>query len=195
MSRRALYVPVLVTLLLTLAACSAPRTVKTYDKSGIRFSYLSDWMVTTDMLLPRDARVRQVMLNGPEHSLLMLLLLPEATNVNLESFAASAAKGRSGVVKHEAGTPPVTFRPVTAKIAGKDTPGLQQSFDMELLGQTIPHQVSYYLVNAVGLKVVITAQGPEKHLATLQPGWQKVFDTLAIEPRPGSGGLNAVVVQ
>jgi|GEM_PF-2716805 len=194
-SRRALCVPLLVTLLLALAACSAPRTVKTYDKSGLRFSYLSDWMVTTDMLLPRDARVRQVVLNGPEHSLLMLLLLPEATNVSLESFAASAAKGRSGMVKHETGAPPVTSRPVTAKIAGKDITGLQQTFDMALLGQSIPHQVSYYLVNAVGLKVIITAQGPEKHLATIQPGWQKVFDTLAIEPRPGSGGLSATVYQ
>jgi len=183
----------LLALLLVLAACSAPRTIKTYDKSGLRFSYLSDWMVTTDMLLPRDARVRQVLLNGPDHALLMLLCFPEDINVTLESYAASAAKGRAGLVKK--GPTPFTSRAVTAKIAGQNADGIEQTFDLEVLGQSLPHRASYYLVHAGGLKVVITAQAAQQYLATVQPGWQKVFDTLAIEPRPGSGGLTATVVQ
>jgi len=195
MMRRRAGLPLLVALGLAFAACSAPRTVKTYDKSGLRFSYMSDWMVTTDMLVPRDARVRQVMLNGPNHALLMLLCFPEATSVNLESFAESAAKSRAGVVRKQPGAPPFTSRAVTAKIAGQNATGVQQTFDMEILGQTIPHQVSYYLVQTGGLKVIVTAQTAQQHLATVQPGWQKVFDTLAIEPRPGSGGLSATVVQ
>ncbi|HEY2740223.1 MAG TPA: hypothetical protein VGK45_17570 [Thermoanaerobaculia bacterium] len=193
MSRRLCCIPVLAALLLALAACSAPRTVKTYDKSGLRFSYLSDWMVTTDMLLPRDARVRQVLLNGPDHALLMLLCFPEDTNVTAESFAASSAKGRAGLVKK--GAAPFTSRAVTAKIAGQNASGVEQTFDLEILGQTLPHQASYYLVHTGGLKVVITAQAAQQHLADVQPGWQKVFDTLAIEPRAGSGGLTATVVQ
>jgi len=194
-SRRSCCIPVLAALLFALAACSAPKTVKTYDKSGLRFSYMSDWMVTTDMLVPRDARVRQVMLNGPDHALLMLLCFPEDINLDLESFAANAAKGRAGLVKNKPGAPPFTSRAVTAKIAGQDATGVQQTFDMAILGQTIPHQVTYYLVHAGGLRVVVTAQAAQQHLATVQPGWQKVFDTLAIEPRPGSGGLSATVVQ
>jgi len=191
-SRRLCCIPVLVALLLALAACSAPRTVKTYDKSGLRFSYMSDWMVTTDMLLPRDASVRQVMLNGPNHALLMLLCFPEDINLTLESYAASAAKARAGLVKK--GATPFTSRAVTAKIAGHDVPGIEQTFDLEILGQSLPHQASYYLVNTGGRKVVITAQAAQQHLADVQPGWQKVFDTLAIEPRAG-GGLTATVMQ
>src|SRR5438270_23970 len=127
-SRRSYCIPLLAALLLALAACSAPRTVKTYQKSGLRFSYLSDWMVTTDMLLPRDARVRQVLLNGPHHALLMLLCFPENTNVTPESFAASSAKGRAGLVKK--GATPFTSRAVTAKIAGQNANGIEQTFDL-----------------------------------------------------------------
>jgi len=46
---------------------------------------------------------------------------------------------------------------------------------------------------------VVGAQAAQKHLATVQPSWQKVFDTLALEPpvetRGDSGGLKAIFVR
>jgi len=199
MRRYAWLVPVLAALLLPLAACSSSRAVKTYHKNGLRFSYPSDWFVTTDMRLPGNAGVREVVINGPDHALLLLFCFPEATHVTLESFAASAAKGRDGVVKKKLGGAPFTARAVTARIAGQESPGIEQAFDLEILGQTLPHQASYYLVHVAGFKVVVGAQAAQQHLATAQPSWQKVFDTLAleapVETRGNSGGLKAIFLR
>jgi hypothetical protein len=199
MRRYAWFVPVLAALLLTLAACSSSRAVKTYHKNGLRFSYPSDWFVTTDMRLPGNAGVREVVINGPDHALLLLFCFPEDTNVSLESFAANAAKGRDGVVKKKVGGAPFTARAVTARIAGQESPGIEQAFDLEILGQTLPHRASYYLVHVAGFKVVVGAQAAQQHLATVQPSWQKVFDTLAleapVETRGNSGGLKAIFVR
>jgi len=185
---------VLAALLFTLAACSSPRTVDTYDKNGLRFSYPSNWMVTTDMRIPGNERVREVVVSGPDHALLLLFCFPEATNVSLESFAASAAKGRAGVVKA-----PFTARAVTARIAGQEAPGIEQAFDLEILGQRLPHRASYYLVHVPGFKVLVGAQAAQQHLATVRPSWQKVFDTLALEAPAeapaDSGGLKAIFVR
>jgi hypothetical protein len=197
--RYAWFVPVLAALLLPLAACSSPRTVETYHKNGLRFSYPSSWMVTTDMRLPGNERVREVVVSGPDHSLLLLFCFPEATNVNLESFAASAAKGRAGVVKKNLDGAPFTARAVTARIAGQEAPGIEQAFDLEILGQTLPHRASYYLVHVPGFKVLVGAQAAQQHLAAVQPSWQKVFDTLAleapVETPANSGGLKAIFVR
>ena len=198
MRRSASFVLVLAALLLPLAACFPSKAVKTYDKNGLHFSYLPGWMVTTDLLLRRGVKVREVMLNGPEHSLLLLFCFPEAAEVSLESFAANAAKGRDDVVKKQAGGAPFTARAVTAKIAGQESPGIEQTFDLELLGQTLPHQASYYLVHVPGFKVIVGAQAAQRHLATVRPGWQEVFDTLRLEPPSetpnNTSGLKAIFV-
>lgn len=199
MKRYAWFVLVLAALLLPLAACSSSRAVKTYDKKGLRFSYPSDWFVTTDMLLPGNAGVREVVISGPDHALLLLFCFPEDTNVSLESFAANAAKGRDGVVRKKLGGAPFTARAVTARIAGQESPGIEQAFDLEILGQTLPHQASYYLVHVAGFKVVVGAQAAQRHLATVRPSWQKVFDTLALEApaetQDNSGGLKAIFIR
>ena len=112
------------------------------------------------------------MINGPDHALLLLFCFPEA---------------------------PFTARAVTARIAGQESPGIEQAFDLEILGQTLPHRASYYLVHVAGFKVVVGAQAAQQHLANVQPGWQQVFDTLALEApveTPGnSGGLKAIFVR
>jgi len=199
MRRYAWFVAVLAALLLPLAACSSPRTVKTYHKNGLRFSYPPDWFVTTDMRLPGNAGVREVVISGPDHALLSLFCFPEAAKVSLESFAANAAKGRDGVAKKKLGGAPFTARAVTARIAGQQSPGIEQAFDLEILGQTLPHQASYYLVHVPGFKVVVGAQAAQQHLAAVQPSWQKVFDTLAldapVETQGNSGGLKAIFLR
>lgn len=199
MRRYAWFVPILVALLLTLAACSSSRAVKTYSKNGLRFSYPWDWFVTTDMRLPGKGGVREVVINGPDHALLLLYCFPEAIHVSLESFAANAAKGRDGVVKRKPDGAAFTARAVTARIAGQESPGIEQAFDLEILGQTLPHQAFYYLVRVPGFKVVVGAQAAQQHLATVQPSWKKVFDTLALEAPAetggNSGGLKAIFVR
>jgi hypothetical protein len=181
---------VLAALLLSLAACSPSKTVKTYDLRGLRFSYLPGWMVTTDLLIRRgvNVNVREVTVNGPEHSLLLLFCFPEAADVNLETFAAHAAKSRDGVVRAQAGGAPYIARAVTAKIAGREAAGIEQSFDLVLLGQILPHRATYYLVHVPGFKVVVVTQAAQRHLASVRPAWQKVFDTLSLEPPPETPG-------
>lgn len=192
MMRRRVGLPLLVALGLAglvLAACPAPRTVEVYRKDGLHFSHFSDWKISEDRILPNNRKVREIVLNGPDQALLILLCFPETSDVSLEQFAASVAKGRSQAIKKNLGFGPISVgeesggksQATIAKIAGEDAAGIQQTFDLDVLGQTIPHQASYFMLHTGGKKLVITAQVALKHLTATRPGWQQVFDTVAID--------------
>jgi len=190
MMRRRVGFPLLVALSLALAACPTPRTVEAYRKDGLHFSHFSDWKISEDRALPTNRNVREVVLHGPDEALLILLCFPETSDVSLEKFAAGVAKGRAAAIKKNLGFGPLTVgeesgnatHATIAKIAGEESAGVQQTFDLEVLGQKIPHQASYYMLHTGKIKLMITAQVALKHLATTRPAWQQVFDTLAIDP-------------
>ncbi|HEY2740224.1 MAG TPA: hypothetical protein VGK45_17575 [Thermoanaerobaculia bacterium] len=189
--RRRVGFPLLVALSLALAACpAAPRTVEVYRNDGLHFSHFSDWKISEDRTLPANRKVREIVLHGPNEALLMLLCFPESSGVSLDSFAAGVAKGRAEGIKKSLGLGPITVgeesgnttHATIAKIAGEDSAGVQQTFDLDVLGKKIPHQASYYMLHTGGRKLVIMAQVAIEHLATTRPGWQQVFDTVAIDP-------------
>jgi len=180
----------LVALSLALAACPpAPRTVEVYRKDGLHFSHFSDWKISEDRTFPPSRKVREVILHGPDNALLIVLCVPETSSMSVESFAASMAKGRAEAIKKKLGVGPLTAGEETggksqatiAKIAGEESAGIQQTFVLEMLGQKVPHQASYFMLHTGGLKLMITAQVATRHLEATRPGWQQVFDTLAID--------------
>ncbi len=194
MMRRRVGFPLLVALSLAglvLMACpAAPRTVEVYRKDGLHFSHFSDWKISEDRTLPANRKVREIVIHGPNEALLMLLCFPERSDVSLDSFAAGVAKGRAEGIKKSLGLGPITVgeesgnttHATIAKIAGEDSAGVQQTFDLDVLGKKIPHQASYYMLHTGGRKLVIMAQVAIENLATTRPGWQQVFDTVAIDP-------------
>ena len=190
MMRRRVGFPLLVALSLAVAACpAAPRTVEVYRKDGLHFSHFSDWKISEDRPLPTNRKVREIVLHGPDDALLMLLCFPERSDVSLDSFAANVAKGRAQAIKKNLALGPLTVgeesgnttHATIAKIAGEDSAGVQQTFDLDVLGKKTAHQASYYMLHTGGFKLVIMAQVALEHLATTRPGWQQVFDTLAVD--------------
>jgi hypothetical protein len=188
--RRRVCFALLAAVSLALVACPpAPRTVEVYRKDGLHFSHFSDWKIAEDRTLPQSRKVREVILHGPDEALLILLFFPESSDLTLEGFAESVAKGRAKEIKKTLGLGPFNAgeetggvtRPTIGKIAGEESAGLQQTFDLEVLGQKIPHQASFFMVHTRGHKLLITAQVATQHLSTTQPGWQQVFDTLAVD--------------
>jgi hypothetical protein len=176
---------------LALAACPS-RRVETYQKDGVRFSYLSGWSVKKDAPLQKNNKVREIVFDGPNHSVLMLLCFPESSNVSLESMAAGVSKRRSASVAKKMTFGPLevgketgsTSRPVTGKISGQDLVGIEETFNLETPGRSNPFQVHFFLLHTAGLKVVIMTQVAVRHLERVQPGWQKIFDTLSFAPHP-----------
>jgi hypothetical protein len=124
---------------------------------------------------------------GPDSALISILWLPAASAVTVESFAASVAEGRAEAVEKKVGEFKAlqesggASEPATAKIAGREVSGVRQTFDVVLLGNHVPHEASFYMLQTATHKVVIMAQVAREHLEAIRPAWQKVFDTLSLD--------------
>jgi hypothetical protein len=183
---------VLAVLSASFSACSKPPvTVETYDKDGVRFSHFSDWKIDKDEPIAGAPGTRIIHVEGPDNALVSLLWLPVASAVTVESFAASVAEGRAQAVEKKVGDFKAlqesggASEPATAKIAGREVRGVRQTFDVVLLGNHVPHEASFYMLQTDTHKVMIMAQVSRESLEATRPAWQKVFDTLSLAGQAG----------
>jgi hypothetical protein len=191
MMRRALLVPALVALVFGVLACR-PRTVEVYQKDGLRFSHHSDWKIEKDNPLAGAPGTRMVTVEGPNSTLLLLLLFPASSTVDLAHFAENVAAKRVDAIEKKLSVGSFkagqatsgTSQEVTARIAGEETKGIRQDFTLKLLGQPVPHQAFFYLVRGGGSKVVVMTQAATEHLKAAEPSWQLIFDTLSFDAAP-----------
>jgi len=187
MIRSAQLLAVLAVLSVSFTACSKPPvTVQTYDKDGVRFSHFSNWKIDQDKPIEGAPGTRMIHVEGPDSALISILWLPAASDVTVESFAASVAEGRAQAVEKKVGDFKAmqesggASEPATAKIAGREVRGIRQTFDVVLLGNRVPHEASFYMLQTATHKVVIMAQVARESLDATRPAWQKVFDTLSL---------------
>jgi hypothetical protein len=194
MMRRALLVlslVALVALAFGLIACR-PRTVEVYQKDGLRFSHHSDWKIEKDNPLAGAPGTRMITVEGPDSTLLLLLLFPASSTVDLAHFAENVASKRVDAIEKKLSVGSIkdgqatsgTSQEVRVRIAGQETKGIRQDFTLKLLGHPVPHQAFFYLVRGGNSKVVIMTQAATENLNAAQPSWQLIFDTLAFNAAP-----------
>lgn len=187
MIRSARLLAVLFVLSLVSSACARPQaTVETYEKDGVRFSHFSNWRIDQDRPIAGSPGTRMIHVEGPDNALISILWLPVASPVTVESFAASIAKGRAQAVEKKARDfkalqeSEAASEPATAQIAGREVRGIRQTFDVVFLGNHVPHEASFYMLQTATHKVMIMAQVARENLEATRPAWQKVFDTLSL---------------
>jgi len=169
MIRSAQLLAVLVVLSIGVSACARrPVTVETYERGGLRFSHFSNWRIDQDKANQGAAGARILQLQGPGHALVRIIVVPALSAVTAESFAASVSQGR-------------TSAPATARFAGREVRGVRQTFDLVLLGQHLPHEATFYMLQTDTHKLVIMSQVARESLEATRPALQKVYDTLSLD--------------
>jgi hypothetical protein len=170
-------------------ACSAPpRTIKPYDKDGIRFSHFSDWFVTDDSPIEGTPSGRSIVLKGPNEALVTFICLPTSSQLTLEMFAASVAKRRAKLVEDNLSVGPI--RPASAsegtsaakrgRVSAQEREGIMQHFSIKLLGVEIPHEATFYAVSNTRYKVMIMTQVASQSAKDANPGFDLALDSFSM---------------
>jgi hypothetical protein len=176
-------------LLLALAnfACSpTPATLVKYNKDGVSFVHFSDWRVTGDAIIADSNGSRSIDLEGPHDAIVMVILMPASTEMTLDSYAADMAQQRAQALTVGSFTPvkisAATSRPTSALIGGAKHPGIQQAFSIDLLGQTVPHQATFFTVADEQSRVFIITQVATEDAVRVAQGFATTLASFAFKP-------------
>lgn len=172
-----------------LACSSSPRTIKSYDKNGIRFSHYSDWSVTDDAPIEGSPNARTIDLEGPNNALVAFICLPASSRQTLEMFAASIAERRVEVAEDKLSVGPIrtaevskgTSAAIRGQVSGQERDGISQHFSINMLGQEVPHEATFFAVSNGRYKVIIMTQVASEHARDAYPAFDLALDSFSIQ--------------
>ncbi len=163
----------------TLAAPNA-----TYSKDGVSFEHPASWKVTEDSVAQDETRLRSIDLEGPDDAVVTLMFSPFLKAQNIEAFAATTAKNRAESAKSASAVAqqlrfgPVTTTPITRNVAGQESKGVSQRFEVSLLGQKLPHEARFFKANLGETTAIIMTQVADESAKAVEPGFALALDTL-----------------
>jgi len=168
-------------------ACSpnAPELV-TYSKDGVQFSYFSNWKIVGDSPYDANPDIRAIDLDGPHEAIVSIIIFPYSAGRSLDEFAASVATRRTNLTKKalpagsmETGTSQTT----KGRIGGHEQNGILQRFSVTLMGQEVPHEARFFLVNARQSQTVVMTQVASEDAMDVNAAFDRVLDSLRIADR------------
>lgn len=184
-------------LMLALAnfACSpTPATLVQYKKNGVSFSHYSDWKVTEDAIIADTNGSRSIDLEGPQDSIVMIILMPASTDMTLDSYAAGMAQQRAQALTvgpfTAAKISAATSRTTSALVGGAKQPGIQQTFSINLLGETVPHEATFFSVADEHAKVFIITQVATEDAKRVAQGFAATLASFAFKPEKKADRLH-----
>lgn len=186
--RRTLLVVSLGLALLPLAGCKRAPAGR-YQKDGLSFEHLAGWSVAKDT----QKTARHISVEGPGHALLTIAVFAPHLDVSLETFVKTVTKGRSAEVKKtltvggvNIGSEASSDEPVPIKrtIAGTVATGFEEHFTLQMINIPVPHTTQYFLFTIGDRPLIVMAQVSDENRPTAIPGFQKIFDTIALAPAP-----------
>ncbi|HEX6902146.1 MAG TPA: hypothetical protein VF789_20690 [Thermoanaerobaculia bacterium] len=179
----------LVIALLTAAgvACSpnAPELVM-YSKDGVQFSYFSNWKVVRDSPYDTNPEIRAIDLDGPHKAIISIILFPPSVQPDLNEFAASVATRRASLTKESlptALTETGTSQTTTGRISGHGQNGILQRYSITLMGQEVPHEARFFLVNTGQAQTIVMTQVASEDALKVNAAFDRVLDSLRIADR------------
>ena len=158
-------------------ACSAkPASLIKYEKNGVSFSHFSDWKVTGD---ETNDGWRSIELEGPAESIVSFIVMPASTEMTLDAYASAMAHERkTGMTEPMffGAIPPPKFTPTvrektTAQVGGASQNGITHTFNVKLLGETVPHKSAFFMVADQHRKAFIITQVATEDIKRVTPGF------------------------
>jgi hypothetical protein len=179
---------------LLIACPSRMQTPSHYDKHGISFSLPARWSVTDDELVVAEFGIRHINIDGPQHAVIDLSLLPPASTKTLAGFAVEVmqrmranAEKRVTATRLNSASIPISFsapEAVNDDVAGRVREGVLLRFVSNLYGGAQPHELRLYVVEGGKYKVLIMWQAPTDELPAVREGAESVLRSLQIGSRP-----------
>lgn len=160
-------------------ACSPkPATLVKYEKNGVSFTHLSDWKVTGDAVIEASGGWRTIALEGPREAIVSIIVMPASTEMTLEAYAGGMARERAAGIKQALSVGPISPAKVTstrseettAQVGGASRKGIMHTFSVELLGETVPHKSTFFMVSDQDRKAYIHTQAATEDLTSVTPG-------------------------
>jgi len=173
------------------AGCSPP-VIQLYQKDGVQFSHYSTWKIVKDAPVNGKPSIRSIQIEGPSHAVISLICEPPASTQSLAQFADAVAERRGAAIEANLSVAGIqtaqvakgTSNPTTGKVAGSDRAGILQEFTVDLLGQKVPHQAWFYLVESTKYRIMIMSQVSKRNAGQTRAGSDLLLSTLAIESAP-----------
>jgi hypothetical protein len=177
-------------LLLALATCACsptPATLIQYKKDGVIFAHFSDWKVTGDAIIADSNGARSIDLEGPHDAIVMMILMPPSTEMTLDSYAADMGQQRAqtlsvGSFKAAKISAVTSSRATSALIGGAKHPGIQQTFTIDLLGQTVPHEATFFTVADEHARLFIITQVATEDARRVAQGFAATLASFTFKP-------------
>jgi len=173
-----------------LGACTPkPVTVQTHEKDGLQFSYNSDWSVTEDAPIEGAPDKRSIQIEGPDSALVCMICLPTTNPKTLETFAGTIAGNRAKAMdkKMSVGSLQVanvnvgTSEATTGNVSGHQEKGIHQHFSINMLGNEIPHDATFFSIQGTKYKVMIMTQVAEENSEASRPAINLILNSLKID--------------
>jgi hypothetical protein len=174
-------------LLALLAGCRKQSPAGRYQKDGLSFELLDGWAVTKDI----QQKARIVTVTGPLHAALIISVFSPHVDVSLPAFVDAATKARGRGIKRRFTVAGVNLggetdvsspTPIERPVAGTKAQGLVDHFTLEVMTVPLELTAEFLMVNRADRAVIIMDQASDLHRAEVNPGFQKILDTLALAP-------------
>jgi hypothetical protein len=183
--------PALILMLAAVASACSPqaRTVKIYEKDGIHFSHFSDWKVTQDKPLDGTPNSRSINVEGPNNAIVTVICLPPSTGTTVEQFAAAVAQERAKAIEKmlsigsiKAGQANTgTTGSIRGQVAGQEREGILQHFNVQVLGQDVPHEARFFGVDGAQYEAILMAQVASQDATETYPAFDLILKSFAME--------------
>lgn len=180
--------------LLPLGGCRSRAQAGRYERDGLSFDYPAGWTVKEDKLTVKqetNRSMRTVVVHGPDHGVITMLIFTGNVPISLESFARDVVKGTRERLKEKltvagvsmgAETDATPLAPTERSIAGTKVRGLQSHSIVRVLNVPMPQTTDFFLVDLAGHKVVFMAQVFDDDRPKDGAAIQKILDSVALGP-------------
>ena len=161
-------------------ACSPkPASLVKYEKNGVSFTHLSDWKVTGEPVGEASAGVYTIAVEGPHEAIVSIMIVPASTEMTLDEYAGGMAREREDAIKQALSVGGISPAKVTstqsqdasAQVGGAHSKGIVQTFSIKLLGETVPHKATFFMVSDQDRKAFIQTQAATEDLTRVTPGF------------------------
>lgn len=171
---------------LVLAGCERVADVSKpqgYDKGGIRFSYPANWKVSDDT---EEEGVRNVIVESSADSIFVVQAYPRSVAFSLNDYAQNISD-EIGVSLPVGKQENVRFaRSRTDVKGGQDVEAIDETADLNMLGQRVPLTRSYYRIDGGDRVLLMFHQSTAEDQAKVSPGFDLILQTVQLTPAAGS---------
>jgi hypothetical protein len=154
-----------------------------YAKAGMRFSYPVNWKVDEDT---EDSGVRHLVIESSGDAIFVVHVFPREVAFPLQDYA-------QGISDEVSANLPVgkqvksRFKDVRKDVQGVAFDAIEEQFELEILGQSVPHERWYYRKEGAGGKegqdrvVMMFHQVASEDLDKVKPGFDLILRSLTLQ--------------